>query len=101
MLIELDEIYTFKLTNGDEIVAKIVDIDLDRGYYDITRPLTVIPGQQGLQLVMSLFTANPDKPIRLNNITCVMISCCRAEVRDSYVEATTGIKPVTNKILMG
>ena len=101
MLIEQNEIYTFKLTNGDEIVAKIVDIDIDRGYYYITRPLTVIPGQQGLQLVMSLFTADPDKAIRLNNTTCAMISCCRAEVRDSYVEATTGIKPVTNKILMG
>ena len=101
MLIELDEIYTFKLTNGDEIVAKIVDIDTDRGYYNITRPLTVIPSQQGIQLVMSLFTADPDKSIRLNNTTCAMVSFCRAEVRNSYIEATTGIKPATNKILMG
>jgi hypothetical protein len=30
-----------------------------------------------------------------------MIALARDEVRDSYIESTTGIKPVSNKILMG
>jgi hypothetical protein len=30
-----------------------------------------------------------------------MVALARDEVRDSYIEATTGIKPVSSKILMG
>jgi hypothetical protein len=52
-------------------------------------------------MIMSLFTANPDKNYQLNKSQCSMIALSRDEVRDSYIEATTGIKPVTNKILMG
>jgi hypothetical protein len=98
--IEKDLIYTIKIANGDEVVTKVVDIDED-GNYIISKPLTVVPGPQGIQMIMSLFTANPDKNYQLNKSQCSMIALSRDEVRDSYVEATTGIKPVTNKILMG
>ena len=98
--IEKDLIYTIKIANGDEVVTKVVDIDED-GNYMISKPLTVVPGPQGIQMIMSLFTANPDKNYQLNKSQCSMIALSRDEVRDSYVEATTGIKPVTNKILMG
>lgn len=100
MKLELDEIYTLKIANGDEIVTKITAED---DYtYTVTRPLTVIPGPQGINMVNSLFTANPEKTVSINKqqVSCIAIS--RDEVRDSYVEATTGIKPVRNsKILMG
>lgn len=99
MNIELDQIYTIKISNGDEIVTKIVAQDED--YYAITKPLTVVPSPQGVQMIMSLFTANPDKNYQLNKRQCMMLAISRDEVRDSYIEATTGIKPVSNKILMG
>jgi hypothetical protein len=98
--IEKDLIYTIKIANGDEVVTKVVDIDED-GNYIVSKPLTVVPGPQGIQMIMSLFTANPDKNYQLNKSQCSMIALSRDEVRDSYIEATTGIKPVTNKILMG
>lgn len=98
--IEKDLIYTIKIANGDEIVTKVVDIDAD-GNYIISKPLTVIPTQQGIQMMVSLFTANPDKNYQLNKSQCSMIALSRDEVRDSYIESTTGIKPVSNKILMG
>lgn len=98
--IEKDLIYTIKIANGDEIVTKVVDID-ENGNYIISKPLTIVPSQQGIQMIMSLFTANPDKNYQLNKSQCSMIALARDEVSDSYIEATTGIKPVSNKILMG
>lgn len=99
MKIEQDAIYTIKLATGDEIVTKILSQDDD--YYAISKPLTIVPSPQGIQMIMSLFTANPDKNYSLNKSQCSIIALSRDEVRDSYIEATTGIKPVSNRILMG
>ena len=100
MKIDLDEVYTLKIANGDEIVAKITAED-DKTY-TVARPLTVIPGREGIQMVSSLFTANPDKSVTINKQQVSLIALSREEVCDSYLEATTGIKPVRNsKILMG
>jgi hypothetical protein len=100
MKVELDQIYTFKIANGDEIVAKITAEDDTT--YTISRPLTVVPGREGIQMIFALFTANPDKSVTVNKSQVSMIAISRDEVQDSYVEATTGIKPVRNsKILMG
>jgi hypothetical protein len=53
-------------------------------------------------MIHSLFTANPDKSVTINKQQVSLIAVSRDEVQDSYVEATTGIKPVRNsKILMG
>jgi hypothetical protein len=100
MKVELDQVYTIKIANGDEIVAKITA--QDELTYTINKPLTVVPGPQGIQMIMSLFTANPEKPATLNKSQVSLIASSREEVCDSYLEATTGIKPVRNsKILMG
>jgi hypothetical protein len=100
MKLELDQVYTLKIANGDEIVAKITAED-DTSY-TISRPLTVVPGREGIQMIFALFTANPDKSVTVNKNQVSLIASSRDEVQDSYVEATTGIKPVRNsKILMG
>jgi hypothetical protein len=53
-------------------------------------------------MMNSLFTANPDKNVTINKQQVSIIAPSREEVCDSYLEATTGIKPVRNsKILMG
>jgi hypothetical protein len=100
MKVELDQIYTIKIANGDELVAKITQEDDIT--YTVTKPLTVVPGRDGIQLILGLFTANPDKPVTINKSQVSLIANSRDEVCDSYIEATTGIKPVRNsKILMG
>jgi len=100
MKVELDQIYTMKIANGDEMVAKIVA--QDDGTYTVIKPLTVVPGPQGINMIHSLFTANPDKAVTINKLQVSCIAVSRDEVQDSYIEATTGIKPVRNsKILMG
>jgi hypothetical protein len=100
MQLELNQVYTIKIANGDELVAKITAEDA--GSYTALSPLTVVPGPQGIQLVRSLFTADPEAIITINKTQVSMIAASREEVCDSYLEATTGIKPVRNsKILLG
>ena len=100
MKVELDQVYTIKIANGDEIVARIT-AETDTTY-TVTRPLTVVPGPQGINMMNSLFTADPDKTVAINKAQVSLIACARDEVQDSYTEATTGIKPVRkSSILMG
>jgi len=100
MKIELDQVYTLKIANGDEIVARITAEDDTT--YTAAKPLTVVPGPQGINMMNSLFTANPDKSVTINKQQVSIIAPSRDEVCDSYLEATTGIKPVrSSKILMG
>jgi hypothetical protein len=100
MKVELDQVYTFKIANGDEVVAKVVTED--DTYYTVKRPLTVVPTRDGIQMIASLFTADPDKTVSINKQQISCIATAREEVCDSYLEATTGIKPVRKpSIIMG
>lgn len=101
MIFELNSTYTIKLSTGDEIVAKVVAADSNSKYIEVDKPLTVFPTENGIQMMMTLFTANPAIPMQLNKAAIVLITPARDEVKDKYLEATTGIKPVRNKILMG
>lgn len=99
MKVELDQVYTFKIANGDEIVAKITAEDDTT--YTVAKPLTIVPSQQGINMMNSLFTADPDKNVSINKQQVSLIALSREEVCDSYLEATTGIKPVRKSIIMG
>jgi hypothetical protein len=98
-MIEVGKTYTMRMGYGEEIVAKIVSIGTDT--YTISKPVAVVPGQQGIQLMNSLFTADPESDVTVNISSVAMIAPVREDVGDSYLEATTGIKPVRSKILMG
>ena len=100
MKVELDQVYTFKIANGDEIVAKITAED--ETTYTVAKPLTIVPSQQGINMMNSLFTADPDKTVSINKQQVSLIALSREEVCDSYLEATTGLKPVRKpSIIMG
>lgn len=99
MIFTKNTIYTIKIASGDEIVTRVVDFDQDT--ITIEHPLIVIPSQQGIQLIFALFTADPKESITLNKSNCVLVAPAREEVQDSFIEASTGIKPVRNQILMG
>ena len=99
MSIEAGNTYTMRMGYGEEIVAKIINIGTDT--YTLSKPVAVVPGQQGIQLMNSLFTADPEAEVTVNISSVAMIAPVREDVGDSYLEATTGIKPVRSKILMG
>ena len=98
-MVEVGKTYTMRMGYGEEIVAKVTAFDSST--YTLIKPVAVVPGQQGIQLMNSLFTADPEQDVTVNKSSVAMIAPVREDVGDSYLEATTGIKPVRSKILMG
>jgi len=96
-----DTIYTFKLVTAEEIVAKVTGIDTNTKTLYLKTPLLVGFTGQGVQMMPALFTGDPEKTTQLNTNAIVLYSLPRREVANSYIEATTGIKPVNSNILMG
>lgn len=97
--IEPNTVYTFKLLTGEEFVAKILEINPD--HMIIEHPILTVISPQGLQMMPALFSANQDKTVRLNNGSWAMIAETREDVRNSWIQATTGIAPVTKQIITG
>jgi hypothetical protein len=98
MILKNDKVYTFKIANGDELIGKVIaqtDTEIV-----IHQPLTIIPGPQGIQLLPSLFTTELAVDVTINKNNIVMMAETREQVCDSYLESTTGIKPIRKQILM-
>jgi len=91
---EKDTVVSFKILNGDEIVAKVVDETNDA--FIINKPTTVMPSQKGLGLIQSLFTSEIEKNIQLSKQHIMMHSPTVKDVEDYYIQTTTGIQPVSN-----
>ena len=88
-----DDIVTFKIVNGDEIVAKIVEESDDA--FTVMKPCTVMPSQQGLGLLQSLFTSDLNKSIRLEKRHVMMHAPTVKDVQNHYIKTPTGIEPVS------
>jgi len=88
-----DTVVSFKILNGDEIVARIVEETHDG--FVINKPTTVMPSQQGLGLMQSLFTSDLNKNIQLSKQHVMMHSPTVKDVENHYIKTVTGIEPVT------
>lgn len=99
MKLETNNIYTFKLNTGEELIARIVEISPD--HMIIEHPILTVISQQGLQMMPGLFSADLGQNVRLNNASWAMIAETRQDVRDSWIQATTGIAPIRKQIITG
>ena len=99
MKLETNNIYTFKLNTGEELIARVTEIAAD--HMIIEHPILTVISQQGLQMMPGLFSADLDQNVRLNNASWAMIAETRQDVRDSWIQATTGIAPVRKQIITG
>lgn len=87
------DIVTFKLVNGDEVVAKIKQDSNDE--FVVTKPCTVLPSPKGIGLVQAMFTSDSETSIHIDRGHVMMHAPTVKQVADYYIETTTGIKPVT------
>lgn len=100
MKLEPGTIYTLKLISGEEITTKVVSCS-DQSI-EVTQPISMVLGPQGLQMMPSLFSANQDRNVHINTATIVMQAETREDVRVKYIEATTGIAtPPAKQIITG
>lgn len=99
MNLELDTVYTLKLASGEELITKVVANNGDN--LEVVAPVSVAPGPQGMGLVPSMFTADPDETVRINTNSIVVWCKTDEAVTNKYIEATTGIKLPSKKIVLG
>lgn len=94
-----DEVYTFKLNSGEEMVAKV---KLSGGEWILIHdPVSVAPGPQGVGLMPTLFTANPESETRLNTNSIAVVAETDESVKTKYIQATTGIAVPEKKLILG
>ncbi len=96
---ETGKVYTFKLNSGEEMITKVVEITRDN--IIIEEPVSIAPGQQGMQMIPSVFTAEPKGKFTLNTSSIALYAETEINIKDKYIEATTGIKLPDKKIVMG
>jgi len=87
------DIVTFKLVNGDEVIGRIVE-DTETAFV-VASPCTVVPSQQGLGLIQSLFSAETDVKVNLSKSHVMMSAESLAQMRSHYIKTTTGIDTIT------
>jgi hypothetical protein len=97
--IEPNKVYTFKLNSGEELIAKVIQAGGE--FIQIEEPVSIAPTQQGMQMIPSVFTANPKAEFKLNTSSIALYAETDDSVRMKYLEATTGIKVPDKKIVLG
>ena len=100
MTLEVGKVYTFKFNSGEEMIAK-VQAECTGNYIAISDPVSVAPGPQGMGLVPSLFTGNPEQSVTINTNNIAMYVETESAVEAKYIQATTGIAVPDKKIIMG
>lgn len=99
MNITVDQVYTFKLNSGEEVIAKVKAVD--GASVVVSEPVSVAPGPQGMGLVPSMFTSDPKAEVRLNTNSISLYAVTDESVKNKYIEATTGIKLPEKKLILG
>ncbi len=84
------EVITFKLTSGEELIAKLAQ-ETDQ-FYKVSKPMVLTANQQGLGMAPYLFTVSPDKDVKISKSTVVVAEATEKQYSDSYIQGTTGIK---------
>ena len=84
------EVVTFKLTSGEELVAKLVEDGA--AYYKLKNPMVIGMSPQGPALMPYLFTVAPDAEVKLQKGVVAMAEPTDPAFAKQFVEQTTGIK---------
>jgi hypothetical protein len=99
MNLEINEVYSFKLNSGEELIAKVLNFD-DK-IINISEPVSIAPNQKGIGMIPSLFTTDMHSKFRLNINSIAIIADTNEQVKTKYIEATTGIQVPDKQIILG
>mgnify|MGYP003353212048 CR=1 FL=1 len=90
--VAVGDIVSLKLTNGDEIVGRVVSMDGD--YYTVSKPTLVVPSPQGIGLINALFSVDPQIDVQFAKSHVMVIAPTFDKLQQYYIQATTGIQTV-------
>lgn len=91
------DVVCFKISNGDEVVAKLVEEKADS--YVVSKPCTVIPSQQGIGLMQSLISGDINTNITISKAHVIMHSPVIKDIENHYIKTTTGIETVSSGLI--
>ncbi len=90
------DVITFKLTNGEEVIARYQGETMTD--FIVSKPVTLTPTPQGsLGMIPSMFSVDLGSGnINLQRSAVAMSATTRKEVSDEYTRGTSGIKPANS-----
>ena len=91
---------TIKMNSGEELIAKVTSTPDEGGFITIEEPVSIAPTQQGMQMIPSMFTADPKGEFKLNTSSIAMYAETDDSIKLKYLEATTGLKIPDKKIVL-
>ena len=95
-----NDIVTFKLVTGEEIVTRVVSENDDT--FTIYKPLTLVHNGQGMALLQTVMSVRPEQELTVQKSAVVMSGISREEMTSAWYESTSGLKtPSKSSILMG
>lgn len=94
-----NQVYSIKLNSGEELIGKVIQAGGD--FIQMEEPVSIAPTQQGMQMIPSMFTAEPKGIFRLNTSSIAIYAETDDSIKLKYLEATTGIKVPEKKIVLG
>jgi hypothetical protein len=87
---EANDVVSFKLTSGEELVARLHEEEM--AVFVIKKPLALIPGPNGgIGLAPAFFTVNPEELVRLNKTAIAMHAKTVEQIAGQYLQQTTGL----------
>lgn len=89
---EAKTIVSFKLVNGDELVARIVEVG--PSFFMVENPCLVVPVQTGVHLIQAMFSGEINTSIELSHSHVMMHVPTAKIIADHYLEVITGIKTI-------
>ncbi len=84
------DIVSFKLVTTEEIVAKLVEVTSEG--FIVSRPLTIIPTEQGVGLMQSVLSADINNDVLLRKEHVLMDAKTIDQIRAHYIRTTTGVE---------
>jgi len=98
-MFEKDKTYSLRLSDSSEIICKVVSSNETTTI--ISHPFTLIPTQQGVQLLPAMMSADETKNVTINTDNITMWTETHKDVIASYIQASTGIVTAPKGILKG
>jgi hypothetical protein len=94
----IGDVVTFKLTSGDEILARFNEETTTE--YTLNKPMALLNTPNGgLGMMAVPVSSNPSDTIVLNKHAVAMHCRCDAELSKLYLEKTTGLKLSTSGLI--
>ena len=86
------DIVSFKLSSGEEIVARLKSQDAKS--YTLHKPMVLIMQQQGMGLAPFMFSVSPDAKFNLQVSSVSCVAKTEDEIAKQYTASTSNIQMV-------